>query len=293
MPYDLGGGYRFADMRTCEWLRRARPAALVILVLGVVAGCGLPLPGKPEVTPVPLPPDRLVMSVESYSPLAGELYDALNGPALAIYGDGRVFTYRDGRAHNTTPAAYAIVTAGPDAAARLAAEAEASGLFDPEVEYGYPDPTDLPATVVTLHGASGPRKVTVSGYSDIFDKYVSFGERRLRRQLRALVDRASEVRGDFVPTDYQVARVAVRELDPTYPLDKEVPQPWPGPNPDRFLSPTGQGYGVVACGVLTGPAARKAYGKALDNPGQIWSVGSRQHYLAVVPILPGWEPCPA
>ena len=290
---DLGGGYRDADMRTCGWWRRARAAVLLVLVLGVVTGCGLPLPGRPEPTPVPLPPDRLVLSVQSYSPLAGELYDALTGPALAVYGDGRVFTYRDDRAHLTTPAVYAVATAGPDAAARLAAEAEASGLFDPDVEYGYPDPTDLPATVVTLHGASGPRTVTVSGYDDTFDKYVSFGQRRLRRQLRALVDRAREVRGDGVPIDYQVERVAVREFDPTYPMDNEVPQPWPGPDPDTVLAPTGQGYGVIACGVLTAEPARTAYAMALTNPGQTWSIGAKQRNLAVVPILPGHEPCPA
>lgn len=271
----------------------ARRVALAVVVTGLLAGCGLPLPGGPEITPVPLPPDRLVMSVESYSPMAGELYDALTGPALAVYGDGRVFTYRDDRAHSSTPAAYAVATAGPDAAARLAAEAEASGLFDSDVEYGYPDPTDLPATVVTLHGASGPREVTVSGYSDTFDKYVSFGQRRLRRQLRALVDRAREVRGDAVPTDYQVERVAVREVDLTYPRDDEVPQPWPGPDPVRLLSPTDQGYGVIGCGVLTAGPARTAYAAALTNSGQVWSVGREKRYLAVVPILPGYEPCPA
>lgn len=270
-----------------------RRSATMVLAGLLLAGCGLPLPGRPAVTPVPLPPDRLVMSVESYSPLAPELYDALTGPALAVYGDGRVFTYRDDRAHSDTPAAYAVVSAGPDAAARLAAKAEASGLFDADVEYGDPDWTDLPATVVTLHGASGPGKATVMGYDETYDRDVSFGERRLRRQLQALVDEARRLRGDAAVTDYQVERVAVREFEPVYPMDDEVPQPWPGPDPGTFLSPTGQGYGVVACGVLTGEPARTAYAQARANPGQVWKVGPKHRYLAVVPILPGWEACPA
>ena len=147
--------------------------------------------------------------------------------------------------------------------------------------------------MITLHGASGPRTLTVQGNDESFDKDVSFGQRRLRRQLRALVDRARELRGDAVPTDYQVERVAVREFDPTYPLDNEVPQPWPGPDPDAVLSPTGQGYGVVACGVLTARPARTVYAMALTNPGQAWTVGPERRYLAVVPILPGYEPCPS
>ncbi len=280
-------------METWDGLRRTSCAVLTTMVAGLLAGCGLPLAGKPDVPPVPLPGDQLVMSVQSYSPLAPELYDALAGPALAVYGDGRVLTYRENGAPTDTPAAYAVATAGPDAAARLAAEAEATGLFDPDVEYGYPDPTDVPATVVTLQGASGPREVTVSGYDDSFDKYVSFGERRLRRKLRALVDQARELRGDAARVDYQVERVAVREFESVYPLDNEMPHPWPGPDPGTFLGPTGQGYGVVACGVLTAGSAQAAYTKALTNPGQVWLVGQQKRYLAVVPILPGYDPCPA
>lgn len=69
--------------------------------------------------------------------------------------------------------------------------------------------------------------------------------------------------------------------------------PWPGPDLGTFLKPTERGYGVVACGVLTAGPARTAYAKALINPGQVWTVGPKQRQLAVVPILPGYEPCPA
>lgn len=273
--------------------RRARWAALTLIVTGLVASCGVPLPGRPEVTLVPLPADRLVLSVELDSPEADELYAALAGPALAVYGDGRVISYREDEARMNIPAAYHLATAGPDAAAQLAVDAEASGLFDPGVEYGYPNPTDLPATVVTLHGASGPRTVVVLGFSDMFDRDVSLGERRLRRQLQALLDRAGTMRGDAALLDYQVERVAVRELKPDYKSDLDTVGPiWSGPEPGTFLKPTGQGYGVEACGVLTGAAARTAYAKALDNPGQVWTVGPKQRQLVVVPILPGWQPCP-
>lgn len=79
---------------------------------------------------------------------------------------------------------------------------------------------------------------------------------------------------------------------PATPWTPSCRNPWPGPEPGTFLSPTGRGYGVIACGVLTAGPDRTAYATALTNPGQVWSVDPEQRYLAVVPILPGYEPCP-
>lgn len=66
-----------------------------------------------------------------------------------------------------------------------------------------------------------------------------------------------------------------------------------GYDPATFLTSTDQDYGVIACGALTADQAQTAYAQALTNPGQVWTVAGRQRTLAVVPILPGWQPCPA
>ena len=256
------------------------------VVILVLTGCHIGVPGQPKTTPTPLPADQAVFQVEAYGGLVPPLVLAFSGPALVVYGDGRVIQFVDENRPYDSPPAYSVSMVNSTAVAEFAAEAEASDLINDRTDFGTPGVTDLPFTTVRLHDAGGERSVQVYAFDEAFEKDVSALQARNRRRLAELIDRAYALPGDAALDPYQPEQVRVLELDASYGQDTDAP-PWPGPDPDSFLTATERRYPGIACGLLTGEEATSVYAAALDNRGARWTFDDRHRVLAVLPLLPG------
>lgn len=101
--------------------------------------------------------------------------------------------------------------------------------------------------------------------------------------MRDLIDRARHLTVEAEITDYAPDRVAVLEQrDSTSPPATTV---WPGPRPTTFLhETTAAGRSAIACGAVTGAAARTVYTAARRNDGQRWLVDGVSRTLVVNPL---------
>ena len=61
---------------------------------------------------------------------------ALESPALAVYGDGRVIQYDEKKKERDVPAAYTIAKVDPALVAQFAAETEALNLIQEGTDFG-------------------------------------------------------------------------------------------------------------------------------------------------------------
>jgi hypothetical protein len=270
---------------------RARRLAILLVVL-TITGCGVWPLDRPTASPSPLPGDRPVFIVEGGSGgFTPYFHHALLTPSLAVYGDGRVIQYAEGEQDPSVPAAYVISRADPALVASFVAEAEARDLIAGETDFGDPPVTDMPSTTVQLHGATGPHRIYVYAFGEGFDDDLSRAQRRARKELAEVIDRASALPGDGERLPYRPDKVQVTE----FAFDgggKSRGAAWPGPNPESFLVPTTPRSIRLACGELSGQAAEKAYDAARDNPDGVWTVNSKRRVFAVVPILPTLGGCP-
>ncbi|HSU34419.1 MAG TPA: hypothetical protein VLJ88_02050 [Propionibacteriaceae bacterium] len=271
-------------MRRINWGFRLAGALMIMLL----AGCGAQTAGGPEPSSTPLPPDRLVFLVEATGGFVPALNAALQSPALAVYGDGRVIQYDQKKKERDVPAAYTVAQVDPLLVAQFAAETEALNLIQEGTDFGEPPVSDMPTTTVQLNGSAGPREVQVYAFADSFDKDVSADQRKARRDLGAVIDRAHGLPGDAEQAPYRPDTVRVVELEDTE--FAEMAPAWPGPAPNSFLSST-QTY--FSCGTLSGAAAEKAYAAARRNPGAVWTAEGTELTLAVTALLPGTVGCPA
>ena len=158
------------------------------------------------------------------------LHAALQSPALAVYGDGRVIQYDEKKKERDVPAAYTVAKVDPLLVAQFAAETEALNLIQEGTDFGKPPVSDMPATTVQLNGATGPHAVSVYAFADTFDKDVSEAQRKARQELGAVIDRAHALPGDAEQAPYRPDAVRVVELEDTE--FTEMAPAWPGPAPD-------------------------------------------------------------
>ena len=260
-----------------------------MLIMALTA-CGAEIGGQPQATPsrTGLPADQLVFLVESIPGFVPVVIAALDSPALAVYGDGRVITYDEHEDGYEVPVGYTLAEVDPLLVAEFATETEALHLIEQGTDFGEPGVTDMPYTTVRLHGRGAPQSVTVYAFSEDFESDLSPAERKVRRELSAVIDRARALPGDGAWTAFRPDQVRVLEVDD--PDDTEPHPAWPGPSPGSFLGPS---RGFDACGTLTGSAAQTAYAAARKNPGAVWTVGPTQRTLAVVALLPGTIGCPS
>ena len=136
-------------MRGFRWASRLVIAVMIM----ILTGCGeLGVPGRPKPTPTALPPDLAVFEVEAYGGLVPPIVTAFSGPALVVYGDGRVIQFVNEHRPYDSPPAYVITTVSPIAVAEFAAEAEATDVINERTDFGMPEVTDLPFTTVWLRG---------------------------------------------------------------------------------------------------------------------------------------------
>ena len=258
------------------------------LMIMMVAGCGAPVAGEPQPSTTPLPADQLVFLVEASGGFVPALHAALQSPALAVYGDGRVIQYDDKKKERDVPAAYTIAEVDPALVATFAAETEALNLIQEGTDFGKPAVSDMPVTTVQLNGATGPHTVSVYAFADTFDKDVSEAQRKARQDLGAVIDRAYALPGDAEQTPFRPDKVRVVELEDTE--FTEMAPAWPGPEPATFLSASKT---FRSCGTLSGAPAGKAYAAARRNAGAVWSAEGTELTLVVTALLPGTVGCPS
>lgn len=270
-----------------------RAAGLGLAGLSVLlAGCAVgPLDQPGTAPPAPLPADQLVFIIETTGGMVPTLDQVLGTASLAVYGDGRVMEADHDRYVEGAPWAYVVSRVDPVAVAEFAADAEARDVVDPATDFGDPPVTDMPVSTVHLHGAGAgaPQLVHVYAFADDFEDDVSGHQRRARRELAEIVERAYSLpdqgeRAAYTPEQVKVTELSRQDAVTDHPV-------WPGPDPGTFLKPAATSSGRTACGTLSGPTATAAYAAARANPGAGWMVGTQIRTLAVVPLLPGTEGC--
>lgn len=271
-------------MRRISWGFRVAGALMIMML----TGCGAQVASEPEPSNTPLPADQLVFLVEATGGFVPALNAALQTPALAVYGDGRVIQYDQKKKERDVPAAYTITKIDPLLVAQFAAETEALNLIREGTDFGKPPVSDMPSTTVQLNGPTGPQSVQVYAFADNFDKDVSAAQAKARQALAAVIDRAEALPGDAEPAAYKPDAVRVVELEDTE--FTEMAPAWPGPAPNSFLAST---QTFFSCGSLSGAAAEKAYAAARRNPGAVWTAEGTELTLVVTALLPGTVGCPA
>jgi len=246
-----------------------------LLAVGVL-GCAQPPRGTPSPPPTPLPADRVVFQVTTAGGLVPHVFYLLESPRLIVWGDGRVWRQVEGSG-GLVPVRFELAHTDAAGVAGLVARAEGSGLVSADTDFGHPGVTDQAATSVVVRGWTGESQVSV--YALGFDRGLSAAQRRARRELQDLIDAASRLPGDAAWTAVVPQRVTVFEVAADSEPAANVP--WPGPDPDSFLSrATGR---AIGCGHLTGEEAVTAYAAALANPGARWLVDGTPRTLAVNP----------
>ena len=268
-------------------LSRILGAALTGLLM---TGCSGSADSTPNPGPNPaLPADEMVLTVTSAGGLVPPVFDALDSPELAIYGDGRVLTMVRSTELALVPARYEVARVDPAAVASLVSGAQSGSLFDPGTDFGSPRVTDLAVTTVTVRGPQGHSEAGAYAIDEQFDRGLTAEQRNARASLRALIAQAGALAAGVAHTQYSPNRVAVYEFDPQY-ANGPATVGWPGPPPSSFLTPSGK-HGSIACGLLTADPAEVVYQAALENSGGRWLVNGTARVLAVNP-LPLPDSCP-
>lgn len=236
-----------------------------------------------------LPAGQMVFMVMSAGGMVPPVLYALQSPSLVVYGDGRVLSVANRLARDPVPARYDLSRTDPGAVASFAAEAQAKGVITAGTDFGTPRYTDLGTTTVLLHGDQGPSEVRVYALNERFETKLSAGQRAARAALREVIGEASGLAAGAAPLPYSPDSVVVYEVTPGRSSEPAAVT-WPGPAPQSFLTASAKRRSL-ACGVLSGDAARTVYQAALDNPGAAWLVDGETRILAVNPVpLP--DSCP-
>jgi len=236
-----------------------------------------------ESTPAPpLPGDQMAFMVMSSGGMAPAVYQALAGPALAIYGDGRVLTLAESPLLTLIPARYEVAHIDPAVVASFVAQVEASGIVNPGTDFGTPRMTDLPSTTVLVASRNGEHKVSPYAFDERFDARLTAGQRSARIGLRAVIEKASALAAGAARLPYSPDRVGVYEVEPGNNSEPATTG-WPGPPPSAFLAPS-TGSRWIACGELNADPAEVVYQAALTNPGARWLVNGATRILAVNPL---------
>ena len=259
---------------------------VLVVLAGLAAGCSVTSDPPPAGA---LPADDMVFMVMNGGGMVPPLLYALQSPSLAVYGDGRVLSVVDPVARQPIPARYDVSRIDPATVASFAAGVQARGLISAETDFGTPRYTDLGTTTVLLDGEQGPSEVRVYALNERFEANLTADQQAARAALREVIGQATGLAAGADRTPFLPDRVLVYEVTPGR-SSQPASVAWPGPNPQTFLSATDQRR-AIACGVLTGEAARSAYQAALDNPGASWLVDGSTRILAVNP-LPQPASCP-
>lgn len=296
-------------------MRRTIDVALVlIVVLGLtVAACGSgdggPAADEPVETSIPAdagearyPADQVVWQARTTGGLVPQVAWAAQRPSLTIYGDGRFFVAAPGLDRRfDQPIELRRGTVDREDLAIFVAQAEASGLFEADVELGSPDVPDMASTAVHLHGGGDAIEISAYALGGRFDTDLSSESVRNRETLRRLLSAGEGLVAQ--PDRWSPTRVRVLHLpdDATFDPkpdgdvdDDAEPVAWPGPALDRIDDPAPPEIGsttVRGCTEVTGSDAADLFDAALENPLPIWDVDGDVSTIVVVALLPDEQAC--
>lgn len=285
--------------------------ALTVVVGLVVSACGSGDGGRAAVAPVEttipegadqarFPDDQIVWQAHTSGGLVPQVAWAAQRPTLTIYGDGRFFLATPGVDRRfDQPITIETGTVDREDLAVFVAGAEASGLFDDDVEMGSPDVTDMASTTVELHHAEGPVVISAYALGGRFDTDLSDTAVRNRETLRRLLSAAEALVPD--PEPWTPTRVRLLHLpdDATYEPQPDAdedaePAPWPGADPETFADGAPADMGsttILGCTEVTGSEAGELFDAAVGNPLPTWEVDGEIRTIVVVALLPGEAAC--
>jgi len=285
--------------------------ALIVVVGLAVAACGSGKggrsPDEPVETTIPdgaekarFPRDQIVWQARTTGGLVPQVAWAAQRPSLTIYGDGRFFVAAPGLDRRfDQPIQLRHGTVDREDLAVFVAQAQASGLFDADVELGSPDVTDMASTTVLLHGTGDAVRISAYALGGRFDTDLPSDAVRNRETLRRLLSSAEELvpePASWSPTRVRVLRLpddATFEPKPDADPDAE-PAVWPGDDPTTFDQPAPADIGstsILGCTEVTGAAAGELFDAALGNPLPTWDVGGHVRTIVVVALLPDEPAC--
>ncbi len=213
-------------------------------------------------------------------------------PDVTIYADGRILvhvTVPGGRPGG--PAALDQAQISPAALDAFLADAAATGLIDPDIDFGAPGVTDQPSTTVTLRAGGALSQINV--YALDIDHPVDdvSQEQAVRRgELEGLLARARGLADGGEP--YVPERVKAVRFDPSAVGDRPASRlAWPGPPMSAFPAPVDGS--VQSCLVIEGDDAATVYAAAArQRPETTWDADGELQTIVVVPLIPGQEGCP-
>ncbi|GAB3766871.1 hypothetical protein GCM10028864_63730 [Microlunatus parietis] len=264
---------------------KAAAAVLAALLLGACSVFGpTELPDDPARAD-PLPQDQLVLEVTyGVGGLAPpELY-ATAAPWLLAYGDGRMIMAEPQNVKDGWHKSYRQTMIDPELVAGLAERARAAGL-DRELDFGSPQVTDLGSLNFLLHGTGEPVRHRAYAFGPEMEDGLSPWERSRRDLLRSLIDNAEALAGDASWQPYRPELIFVYEQrGDTH--DRGTAEPWPGPDPDRFLIEGTKSFRGTACGELRGAEADRVYQASLRNRFGQWTVDGEPRKL-LINAVPG------
>lgn len=314
-----------------------RPRRLATLALALIstvaAGGGLAACGgssdgaEPPAAPtLDVADDDIVWQEVTYGGLVVAEAAASEVPAVQILGDGRIFVSEPSDPPASARAAEVRTgTVDRNVLADFLADAEGSGLFEPDVDFGEPGTTGLTTTSVNLFRGDIPLIVSVDGLDLDADGPGSLDAAQAdrREELRALMARARDLAGDLQPLVPEAVRVTLLPEAPSTapPPEADGAPAWPGPPIEEIESHVGHSHdgeetggegeahegdeaedhadephadGALPCLPVEGEDAATLDDAAAANPTSWWRMddGSRRQ-LIVAPILPGDEECPA
>lgn len=260
-------------------------AAAAVLLLGACSGFGATeLPDDP-VRADPLPPDQLVLEVRSGpGGLAPTEIYATSAPYLLVYGDGRLIRMEQQSYDSGWHRRFRQTRIDPALVAGLAARAGAAGL-DRELDFGSPEVLDAGSVILRLHGTGPPVRQHAYAFDVDLEKGLSPWLRSRRALLRSLIDDAEALAGDASWQQYRPELIFVYEQRGRRG-DQGSAEPWPGPDPDGFLTEGSRSFRGTACGELSGAAADTVYQASLRNGFGQWTVAGEPRKL-LIGAVPG------
>ncbi len=256
-------------------------SALAVMLL-LLAGCGGTDWDAAATSAPPLPADRVVFEVRvegTFVPALARVYEV---PELIVNGAGTAYVVedRDWR----VPPSYSVGSVDPLRIAGLSAAVERNGTLDTN-DFGDLSITDMPNTVVRMHGPTREHQATVYGLDVGYTDRLNGDQEDRRDEISGLIDQLRSMVSDLRPW----VPDRVRVVNVRYEYADQVPDPptWPGPDPATF----GPG-GELSDGCLEiVDGAGALYDAARANPGAAWSTPQGPRTLAVVPLLPGETAC--
>jgi hypothetical protein len=284
-----------ADSKHCAPRHLVLLAAVPLLVLALTAvACG----GSGQ-TAYWTVEDDVVLQFSTAGGFAAVDYNLTRLPQFTLYGDGTVIVEGPMIAIYPAPALPNLQTTkiSGEGIGRILSAADEAGLLANDVDYGRPDVTDIPDTVVTVRtgGKTYLSTIYASGAEE-----VAGGLTAEQKQARAVITAFSLQLSDlsafqsgeikWVPYTYSALAVFSTPVDPSTAPDSTEVQPnrldWPLDD----LATSGQtvlpdGYRKV---VVSGEDLAKLK-PLLSQATQItlWKSGDTEYHLSLRPLLPG------